>query len=349
MSALQNFVRVFTRTGRRPLENAILLGTGARARRMASEIEADPAHHVRILGFLDDDPSKLDRLAVGSQYLGSIDQLSEIASEHTIGQVIFVLPRRYLGRASIANATAVCEMLGIDLTIPVDLFERRVAQLSPARLPSGPAITLSTRLHHAGWKLAIKRLIDLAGSLGVLAITAPLLLLVAVAIRLDSPGSVLFVQRRCGYRGRTFPFLKFRTMFVDAEDRLTEMGKDNEQTGPVFKIQDDPRVTRVGRILRRFSIDELPQLLNVLFGQMSLVGPRPPLPSEVRRYEMDHRGRLCMRPGITCLWQVSGRNQIAFEDWVKLDLEYVDRWSLMLDFEILLATLPAVLSARGAS
>jgi exopolysaccharide biosynthesis polyprenyl glycosylphosphotransferase len=337
------------RKARRRSENTIVLGTGARARQLASAIESDPSRRIRILGFLDDDPPKADRIAVGARYLGPVSRLAEIASEHTVSQVIFALPRRYLGSESIANATAVCEMLGIDLTIPVDLFETRVARLATANLSGSPAITLSTRHHHSEWKLAIKRGIDITGALLIMLITLPLWILVAVGIKLDTPGPVLFIQPRCGCRGHTFPFLKFRTMFVDAEERLAEVMKLNEQTGPVFKIQDDPRITRVGRILRKFSIDELPQLLNVLVGQMSLVGPRPPLPSEVQHYETDHRGRLSMRPGITCLWQVSGRNQIAFEDWVKLDLEYVERWSLLLDFEILLATVPAVLTARGAS
>jgi lipopolysaccharide/colanic/teichoic acid biosynthesis glycosyltransferase len=138
-------------------------------------------------------------------------------------------------------------------------------------------------------------------------------------------------------------------MVTDAEAKKAELRALNEKTGPVFKMQRDPRVTRVGRVLRKYSIDELPQLLNVLAGHMSLVGPRPPVPQEVARYEFDHRGRLSMRPGITCLWQISGRNEIEFEDWVKLDLEYVERWSLWLDFQILLGTLPAVVSGRGAS
>jgi lipopolysaccharide/colanic/teichoic acid biosynthesis glycosyltransferase len=160
---------------------------------------------------------------------------------------------------------------------------------------------------------------------------------------------VFFVQDRCGRFGRLFRFVKFRTMYEGADEAKLELLAENEQSGPVFKMRDDPRVTRVGRFLRRYSIDELPQLVNVLTGDMSLVGPRPPVPGEVNKYEIDHRGRLSMRPGMTCLWQVSGRNEIAFGDWVKLDLEYIERWSLRLDLEILVMTLPAVLSGRGAS
>ena len=328
-------------------ENTIVLGSGARAQRLAAAIEADSGENV--LGFLDDHPSAVDAEVLGERYLGPINRLAEVAAAQGVHRAVFGLPRRYLGDDSIANATALCEMLGIDLTIPVDFFETRVARLTGCRLDGVPAINLTTRLHHSPWKLKLKRIFDVLGACFGVLLTSPLWLLAAFAIKLDSPGPVLFMQQRCGYRGLTFPFLKFRTMHVDAEARLAEVRMLNEQSGPVFKIRNDPRVTRVGRILRRFSIDELPQLLNVLAGDMSLVGSRPPLPEEVDRYETDHRGRLAMRPGLTCLWQVSGRNQIAFEDWVKLDLEYAERWSLLLDFEILLVTGWAVLSGRGAS
>ena len=157
------------------------------------------------------------------------------------------------------------------------------------------------------------------------------------------------MQKRVGLRGREFGFVKFRTMYTDADERLEGLRSQNEMTGPVFKMKSDPRVTRVGRVLRKFSIDELPQFLLVLFGQMSLVGPRPPIPSEVGFYEVRQRRRLSMRPGLTCLWQVQGRSDVQFEEWVRLDLQYIDRWSLLLDLKILLRTLPAVLSARGAS
>jgi exopolysaccharide biosynthesis polyprenyl glycosylphosphotransferase len=212
-----------------------------------------------------------------------------------------------------------------------------------------PALTLSLRGHHRPWKLAVKRCIDIAVASLLLVLTLPIWLLAMLAIKLDSDGPVFFRQQRSGRLGRPFWFYKFRTMRVDAEAAMSELRGRNEQSGPVFKIRDDPRVTRVGRWLRRYSIDELPQLLHVMTGDMSVVGPRPPLPAEVLQYEIDHRARLSMRPGITCLWQVSGRNEIAFGDWVKLDLEYIERWSLWLDLEIMLLTIPAVLSGRGAS
>jgi exopolysaccharide biosynthesis polyprenyl glycosylphosphotransferase len=195
----------------------------------------------------------------------------------------------------------------------------------------------------------VKRVLDVVGALLAIALTSPIWIAAAIAIKLDSPGPVFFVQQRSGRNNRPFPCVKFRTMVVDAEARLEELRKRNEISGPVFKVKDDPRLTRAGRVLRKYSIDELPQFLNVLVGQMSLVGPRPPIPKEVRSYEPDQVRRLSVRPGITGLWQVSGRNRIAFEDWVRLDLQYIDEWSLWLDFQILVATIPAVLGGEGAS
>ncbi len=179
-------------------------------------------------------------------------------------------------------------------------------------------------------------------------ITAPVMGIAALLVWASPPGSILFRERRCGLYGRTFELLKFRSMYVDAEERKRELLAQNEMDGPVFKMRHDPRITPVGRFLRKWSIDELPQLWNVLRGEMSLVGPRPPLPEEVGRYATFERRRLSMRPGISCLWQISGRNAIGFEDWVKLDLQYIDSWSIALDLKILLRTLDAVIRGRGA-
>jgi lipopolysaccharide/colanic/teichoic acid biosynthesis glycosyltransferase len=182
-----------------------------------------------------------------------------------------------------------------------------------------------------------------------LVIAAPIILMAALAIKLTSPGPVFFRQVRCGLNGRRFEMLKLRTMCEDAEERKAELMELNEMDGPVFKIRNDQRITAVGRPLRRFSIDELPQLWNVLVGDMSLVGPRPPTPAEVSQYRTGVRRRLSMRPGLTCLWQVSGRNEVSFDRWMELDLEYIDTWSFESDLRILFRTVPAVLLARGAS
>jgi exopolysaccharide biosynthesis polyprenyl glycosylphosphotransferase len=329
--------------------NAIVLGSGERARRIARNLESGSRGRTRVVGFLDDDASDGDRRALGDLYLGRLDRLPEIAASYAVDWVVFGLPRRFLAHDSTANAIGLCETLGIDLTIPVDLFDTRAAHVVRRDVAGLPAISFSVHGRHPVWQFALKRAFDVAGACFLLALSAPVWLAVALAVKLDSPGPIFFVQPRCGRYGRVFPFLKFRTMVTDAESRKAALRELNEKSGPVFKIQRDPRVTRVGRMLRKYSIDELPQVLNVLVGHMSLVGPRPPVPAEVEKYELDHRGRLSMRPGLTCLWQVSGRNEIEFEDWVKLDIEYVERWSLLLDMQILLATFPAVISGRGAS
>ncbi|HTO53295.1 MAG TPA: sugar transferase [Myxococcota bacterium] len=333
----------------RRMLNVLILGSGERARRIARTLESDRRERARVCGFLDDDPSDGDRRALGERYLGRLDRLPEIASRSAIDWVIFGLPRRFLAHDSTANAIGLCETLGIDLTIPVDLFDTRAAHVVRRDVAGLPAISFSVHGRRPVWQFGMKRALDIAGALAVLVVSAPVWIAVALAVKLDSPGPIFFVQPRCGRYGRVFPFLKFRTMVTDAEARKAELRALNEKSGPVFKMTRDPRVTRVGRILRKYSLDELPQVLNVLMGHMSLVGPRPPVPAEVEKYELDHRGRLSMRPGITCLWQVSGRNEIEFEDWVKLDIEYVERWSLLLDLQILLATFPAVISGRGAS
>ncbi len=208
-------------------------------------------------------------------------------------------------------------------------------------------VVLAWTLNTHGWRVA-KRLLDLVVGSTVLVLALPIMAAAAIAIRLDSPGPVLFRQARLGRWGKPFTCLKFRSMHVDAEERRAGLEAQSEENGPVFKMAHDPRVTRVGRVLRRFSIDELPQLVNVIAGSMSLVGPRPPLPSEVERYTPQQRQRLQIKPGLTCIWQVSGRSTVGFDRWVKMDLQYIEQESLWMDVRILLRTIPAVLVGRGA-
>ncbi len=256
--------------------NAIVLGSGERARRIARNLESGSRGRTRVVGFLDDDPSDGDRRALADLYLGRLDRLPEIAASYAVDWVIYGLPRRFLAHDSTANAIGLCETLGIDLTIPVDLFDTRAAHVVRRDVAGLPAISFSVHGRHPVWQFALKRAFDVVGSLLLLALSAPVWLAVALAVKLDSPGPIFFVQPRCGRYGRVFPFLKFRTMVTDAESRKAALRQLNEKSGPVFKMQRDPRVTRVGRILRKYSIDELPQVLNVLIGHMSLVGPRPP-------------------------------------------------------------------------
>jgi exopolysaccharide biosynthesis polyprenyl glycosylphosphotransferase len=329
--------------------NVVVLGTGPRARRLAAEIESHPAWGLRIRGFADDDPRPADLALVGARYLGPMRGLVDLIRSETIDEVLFALPRRWLGQESTANAQALCEVYGIDFTLTSDLFDSRVAEPRFHEALGVPCLTLGYQRQHQGWQPAVKRAIDVVGALAAILLTAPLWLSAAIAIKLDSSGPVLFTQVRAGRGNRPFRVIKFRTMIADAEKLREALQRQNEIAGPVFKVKNDPRLTRVGRVLRKYSIDELPQFLNVLVGQMSLVGPRPPIPSEVDTYEPDQLRRLSVRPGITGLWQVSGRNRITFEDWVKLDLQYIDEWSLWLDFQIMLATIPAVLGGEGAS
>lgn len=207
----------------------------------------------------------------------------------------------------------------------------------------------SSRAHQTSRSI-VKRFVDIVVSVMAIIVSSPIMLAAALALKIDDPnGPVFFVQRRVGLNGREFPCLKFRTMVPNAEELKEQLAHLNVMSGPVFKIPDDPRITRVGKWLRKTSIDELPQLFNVLVGHMSMVGPRPALPSEVKFYGPDYRKRLSVRPGITCLWQISGRNEIDFQDWMRLDMEYIDGWSLFLDLKILAKTIPAVFQQRGAS
>lgn len=240
-----------------------------------------------------------------------------------------------------------CQVLGIRTRIAADFLPAGTSVGELESLQGLPLITFSPQPDH-GFAKAVKRAMDFAIAAVGLVVLSPLMAVTALAIKLTSPGPVLYRQIRCGLYGRRFTLYKFRTMVEGAEDLLWDIYHLNEMDGPVFKMRNDPRVTPIGRILRKYSIDELPQLWNVLKGEMSIVGPRAPLPYEVEYYRLDQRRRLSVKPGITCLWQVSGRSDISFEKWMELDLQYIDRWSLWLDFQILFKTIPAVITGRGA-
>jgi exopolysaccharide biosynthesis polyprenyl glycosylphosphotransferase len=250
--------------------------------------------------------------------------------------------------AALQQAIATCERLGVPFALPACSFRLGRAR---ALLPAGAKDGYIHYVAYAPNRLprALKRLFDIVVSASALVALAPLLVLVAVAVKLTSHGPVFFKQVRVGLHGRHFHMFKFRTMVVDAEALREKLLALNEQQGPVFKMKKDPRITGIGGFLRKHSIDELPQLINVLRGDMSIVGPRPPIPKEVDQYESWQRRRLSVRPGLTCIWQVSGRNQISFEEWMYLDMQYIDHWSLSQDLSLILKTVPVVLTGRGAS
>jgi exopolysaccharide biosynthesis polyprenyl glycosylphosphotransferase len=279
--------------------------------------------------------------------VGEMGGLVDALHRHSVGRVI--LSFRNMDLESVQRAVETCEVEGVEAWLNANIVRTSVARPVFETLGRKPMLVFRAT-PEVSWALMWKSVMDRVGAMGLIIALSPLLLLVAVAVRLSSPGPAIFRQRRAGLYGRPFTMLKFRTMCMDAEDRQRELETLNEMSGPVFKIENDPRITRLGRFLRRTSIDELPQLFNVLRGEMSLVGPRPLPLYEVEKFESaGHRRRLSMKPGLTCLWQVRGRNQVTeFDDWVRMDLEYIDNWSIWLDLVILFRTVPAVIFGFGA-
>ena len=322
---------------------ALIVGSGPRARSLAAIIESHAEWGTRILGFIDE-AEMLGRTVGSGRVIGTFDDLARILDEHVVDEVIFVMPRSWLDR--IEKYVRVCEKVGVKATISVDFFDTVIAKPVIKEVDGWPLLTFDSTPNDFFY-LTLKRSLDLLGAALGLIVLSPLFFLIAFTIKATSWGPVFFRQTRCGVNGRTFQILKFRTMIVDAEKKLNELKKHNELEGPVFKIRNDPRITPIGRFLRKTSLDELPQLINVFMGDMSLVGPRPPIPAEVERYERWQRRRLCMRPGITCIHEVVARNDKDFNNWMRLDLEYIDNWCFGLDLKILARTVLAVVRGTG--
>ena len=326
--------------------NLLIVGTGKRAREFIKVVKSHSNWGLRIVGLIDDEHGMFGKEIDGFRVLGRIQDISFILHRKVIDRVIFVVPRLWLNR--IDEAILACEREGISTSISMDLYNLRIAKVHQTDFSGFPLLEFETFTARE-WQLFVKRVMDILITILLLILFSPIIIITAIAIKVTSKGPVLFTQIRWGLNGRKFKLFKFRTMIVGAEMKKRELEKMNEMDGPVFKINRDPRITKVGRILRKFSIDEIPQLLNVLKGDMSVVGPRPPLPVEVELYKVWQRRRLSLKPGITCIWQVSGRNKIQFEKWMEMDLEYIDRWSLWLDFKILFKTVFVVLFGYGAS
>ncbi len=330
--------------------NALIVGTGAQARKIYLELIREPELGVRIVGFvtLDKGGLKADSeiYDLPARIVADEKSFESVLKRFAVDEVFFTDALEHFSKTNEMAQIAAEE--GVGVTLAADFFSLELSRSDISYFRSVPLIHYhSTPVDNAG--LVVKRIVDITLSSILIVVLSPILCLTALAIKLDSPGPVLFCQRRVGLNGRIFTLLKFRSMVHDAEKLLPNLKNLNEMEGPVFKLRNDPRVTRVGWFVRRFSIDELPQLLNVIKGDMSLVGPRPPLPEEVSLYMRKQRRRLSMRPGMTCIWQVSGRNEIPdFEHWAKLDLEYIDNWSLASDFRLMLRTIPVVISGFGA-
>ena len=337
-----------------PLDQVLILGTGPMARLTGEDVSKRGRQ--RVVGYLRfanegaKDEDLLARLSFGPtapRVIGSVEQIDRILRTTPVDEV-YVAGRARWHADEMQAAIRICERLGIPFALPAYSF-----RLERARPVDGEAVSDGYLHYHSHapqpGAFALKRMFDVVASSAALWLFTPLFILVALGIKLTSRGPLFFRQERVGLRGKRFNMLKFRSMVVDAEARKAHLAARNEQAGPVFKMRNDPRVTRIGRVIRKYSIDELPQLINVLRGDMSLVGPRPPVPSEVEKYEAWQRRRLSVRPGLTCIWQVSGRNQITFQDWMYLDMRYIDHWSITDDLNLILRTLPIVLTGRGAS
>jgi exopolysaccharide biosynthesis polyprenyl glycosylphosphotransferase len=325
----------------------MVVGTGERAIRMAEALEESAEYGVRLRGFLseqsEDAPAEI---ALGALYkVQPIGELPSILRQHVVDEIIFAV-----GSESLANLEEVfllCDEEGVRTRVAVDFFPHVNSTVSLDRFGSTPLLTFSAAPYDE-IRLLVKRLTDIAVAAAGLVVLAPFMAAISILIRLTSPGPAIFRQVRCGLNGRRFVFYKFRSMCQNAEELKPALEHLNTRE-TVFKIPHDPRLTSVGRYLRKFSIDEWPQLWNVLRGDMSLVGPRPAVPSEVDQYQRWQRRRLRMRPGLTCLWAVCGRDNVDFDTWMKLDMQYIDNWSLALDWKILLRTIPHVLIGHGAN
>lgn len=329
-------------------ENLIIVGSGGRALRLFDEITARRSLQYHVLGFVDSPGHHYVAPAIGERMLGSLDDLESLIARNPVDRVLICLPVSSCFN-EIQRAISVCERVGVEVQIDLsDFFSLSLAKPMFDLGEEFPAMRLT--LVTEDYRLVVKRLFDVFAAAGGLVVLAPVLAVCAVLVRMSGPGPVLFTQQRYGYNRRLFSMYKFRSMVADAEQLQASLEGQNEAQGPVFKIRRDPRITPIGRLLRKTSLDELPQLINVLKGDMSIVGPRPMAIRDVQRFnEAWLMRRFSVRPGITCLWQVSGRSDTSFDTWVQLDLAYIDNWSLSLDARILLKTVPAVISGTGAA
>lgn len=314
------------------VKRLILVGSDEDCERVAEELRRNDAVEIAAKLNLNDSP---------------VEKLVDLLHEHSANGVLLSAKHTFFGQ--IEKAIQACELEGVEAWLLADFFNTQVSQTTFDDLNGRPMLVFRSTPEDS-WQKVAKHAIDVFGALAFLTVAAIPFVIIAIAVKLTSPGPIFFKQRRSGLNGQPFTMLKFRSMVTNAEQRKAELEIINEMDGPVFKVTNDPRVTSIGRILRRWSIDEWPQMFNVLMGDMSLVGPRPLPVDEVRRFDdVAHRRRLSVKPGLTCLWQVNGRNTVtSFREWVRLDLEYIDNWSIWLDLKILAKTVPVVLLGTGA-
>ncbi len=334
----------------RNLSNIVIVGMNDRAVGFVRKLRRRPELGYNVVGFFDHEGRKETEAFKRwkGELLGDLSSFQEYLRRHVVDEVAIFLPMQSFYRESF-RLIAACEEHGIIVRVPIQPFDLGMGKAQIEPLESDPLLTIYTGAMR-GPSLLTKRLMDVALSAVLLVLLMPLFVVAGIAVKLSSPGTVFFVQERVGLNKRRFRLYKFRTMVEGAEKLLAQVEHLNEMSGPVFKIREDPRVNRVGRILRKTSVDELPQLFNVLKGDMSLVGPRPMSIRDFNLFDEDwHRRRFSVRPGVTCLWQVCGRTSIPFDKWMELDMQYIDQWSLWLDLKILFRTVPAVLKGSGAA
>ena len=332
----------------RNLRSMLIIGTNSRAVRFARRIESRPELGYRIIGFVDKNWAGIGEFYnAGYELVTNLGELADFLRDNVIDEVVIALPvSSYYDR--ISQIISLCEEQGIIFRYLADFFNTKLAHSRLDPFDDGLFLTHSPGTL-MGLPVLVKRVLDITLSLILIFLLSPLFIIAALLIKIFSPGPVFFIQERLGFNKRRFRLYKFRTMISGAEEKQAELEPLNEVKGPAFKIKNDPRITPLGRILRKTSIDELPQLFNVLLGDMSLVGPRPLPIRDYNNFQQDwHRRRFSIRPGMTCLWQVNGRNHCSFDKWMELDMQYIDNWSFWLDLKILLKTIPAVLKGSGA-
>jgi exopolysaccharide biosynthesis polyprenyl glycosylphosphotransferase len=345
MRRLAGYLRIHGRD----LRYMLILGTNPRAVEFAQRLLGNPERGYRLLGFVDDDwPGMVGFKKTGFKVVSDYEGLAEYLRRNVVDEVAIYFPFGSFYRHS-SEVASLCEQHGITMRFNSDVFGLKTTRWRAEEFDGDQYIATYTGSNEL-WPRTAKRILDITVAAAALLFFSPVLLIAAIAIKLTSPGPVFFLQERIGLNKRRFKIFKFRTMVPNAENMMLALEKHNEATGPVFKIRNDPRVTRIGRFLRKSSIDELPQLINVLRSDMSLVGPRPLPLRDYEGFNEDwQRRRFSVKPGITCLWQVNGRSEISFNQWMLLDLQYMDEWSLWLDLKILAKTVPAVLRGAGAA
>jgi exopolysaccharide biosynthesis polyprenyl glycosylphosphotransferase len=324
----------------------MVVGLGERARRLGTELERSAQYGIKLLGFLAESPTDEQSIQLGSEYkVFPIAGLRQMLRRQVIDEIVFAVGSDRL--AELEEVFLLCDEEGVRTRVAVDFFPHVNSKVHLDELGSTPLLTFSAAPHDE-IRLLVKRVMDIVLATAAILVLLPFMVIIALLVRATSRGPAIFRQERCGLNGRKFTFYKFRSMCDNAEELKPSLAHLSQRTTAV-KIPNDPRLTPIGRYLRKFSIDEWPQLWNILRGDMSLVGPRPAVPEEVDQYMQWQRRRLRMRPGLTCLWALAGRDKLDFETWMRMDMQYIDNWSLGLDWKILLLTIPRVLTGRGAS